>query len=212
MRRGFFIVLVGIDGAGGETLSANIASKCSQNDIPCLQLKYPDYTSPWGQIIRTYLRGTLNITPDLLFLTYVTDQLKDQNLIKTFKQQGGIVVCDRYVTSAIAYESALNFPYTKAVQLAEVLQFEKPDFVVCLDIPPEISAQRKRQEKGKLDVHEANSELLAKVRRVYRTMAKTHLFGEWIMIDATNTPEEICEQVWEKVFEKISSNKGNVEL
>lgn len=199
MRRGVFIVVEGIDGAGGETLSNNIVQKCNQQNIPCLKLKYPDYTSPWGQIIRDYLKGTLEMPPVLLFLTYASDQLKDQNRIDTFRQQGGIVVCDRYVTSAIAYESTLGFSYTKAVQLAQLLQFERPNFVFYLDISPDVSIQRKRQEKGKLDIHEADVELLANVRKVYQTMSETNILGKWITIDATKTPEEIFKRAWEKI-------------
>lgn len=202
MARGVFVVVEGIDGAGGETLSNKIVHKCNQQSIPCLKLKYPDYTSPWGKIIRDYLRGTLKISPVLLFLTYASDQLKDQKRIETFRQQGGIVVCDRYVTSAIAYESTLGYSYTKVVQLAHLLQFENPDFVFYLDISPDVSIQRKRQEKGKLDIHEADIELLANVRKVYQTMSESNILGEWITIDATKTPEEIFKRAWEKISKK----------
>ncbi len=202
MNRGVFIVVEGIDGAGGETLSNNIVHKCKQQSIPCLKLKYPDYTSPWGQIIRNYLIGTLKMSPVLLFLTNASDQLKDQKRIESFRQQGGIVVCDRYVTSAIAYESTLGFSYTKAVQLVHLLQFERPDFVFYLDISPNVSIKRKRQEKGKLDIHEADIELLANVRKVYQTMSETNILGEWITIDATKTPEEIFKSAWEIISKK----------
>jgi len=210
MDHGVFIVLEGIDGAGGETLSNNIARKCTQQGIPCLQLKYPDIPSrsPWGGIIKAYLRGELKISPDVLFLTYAADQLKDQQRIRAFKQKGGIVVCDRYVTSAIAYESALGFSYAKAIQLAETLEFEKPDFVVYLDIPPEVSETRKRQEKGRLDIHEANVDLLTRVRKVYKNMGENNILGVWITIDATKTPEEICERVWEKILERMRGTGG----
>ncbi|MFQ6125895.1 MAG: dTMP kinase [Candidatus Heimdallarchaeota archaeon] len=202
MNHGVFIVVEGIDGAGGETLSNNIVHKCNQRRIPCLKLKYPDYTSPWGKIIKDYLRGTLKLSPVLLFLTYASDQLKDQKRIETFRQQGGIVICDRYVTSAIAYESSLGVPYTKAVQLAQLLQFERPNFIFYLDISPDVSIQRKRQEKGKLDIHETNFELLTNVRKTYQTMSETNILGEWISIDATKTPEEIFKRAWEKIITK----------
>ena len=55
MDNGRFIVLEGLDGAGGETLSDNLVRKCTQQVIPCLKLKYPDYASPWGEILKTYL-------------------------------------------------------------------------------------------------------------------------------------------------------------
>ena len=65
MNNGLFIVLEGLDGAGGETLSENLVRMCNQQDIPCLKLKYPDYTSPWGEILKIYLAGKLKIPPEL---------------------------------------------------------------------------------------------------------------------------------------------------
>ena len=137
-----------------------------------------------------------------MFLTYATDQLKDQKRIRVFKQKGGIVVCDRYVTSAIAYESALGMSYETAIQLAEILEFENPDLIIYLDIPPEISEIRKQQEKGSLDIHESNTDLLTRVRRVYKTMSETNILGVWTTIDATKPPEEIFECVWGTILEK----------
>ena len=204
MEQGVFIAIEGLDGAGGETLLRNIVKECNQGGIPCLQQKYPDYTSPWGKIIRTYLKGKIKIDPTILFLTNASDQLKDQNKIRNFIQKGGIVVCDRYITSAIAYESALGMPYPMALKLTETLKFEKPDLVVYLDVSPEVSGSRKQQEKGSLDIHEANSDLLTQVRKVYKEMSSTNILGKWITIDATMTPEEISNQVWDAIIEKRS--------
>ncbi len=201
MTGGVFIVLEGIDGAGGETLAENIINKCTQEQIPCLRIRYPDYNSPWGEIIHSYLEGDLEISPKVLFLTYAADQLKDQKRIQECKQQGGIVVCDRYVTSAIAYESVLGLSYDKAVQLAETLEYEQPEFIVYLDISPEESAKRKQHEKGELDIHEADLELLTRVRQVYQTMANTNILGKWFKFDGTKSRIEIFQFVWEKILE-----------
>ena len=204
MEQGVFIVIEGLDGAGGETLLRNIVKECNQGGIPCLQQKYPDYTSPWGKIIRTYLKGEIQVEPTILFLTNAADQLKDQNKLRKFIQKGGIVVYDRYITSAIAYESALGMPYPMALKLTETLEFEKPDLIIYLDVSPEVSESRKQQEKGCLDIHEANSELLTQVRQVYKDMSRTKILGKWITIDATMTPEEISKQVWDAIIEKRS--------
>lgn len=201
MGNGLFIVLEGLDGAGGETLSENLVRKCNQQDIPCLKLKYPDYTSPWGEILKVYLDGKLKIPPEPLFLTYAADQLKDQTKIQEFRQTG-LVICDRYVTSAIAYESVLGVAYDKAVHISEILDFEPPDLIVYLDISPEVSIQRKHQEKGELDIHEADTLFLAEVRDVYKKMSYSNILGPWITIDATKTPEEILEMVWKILLEK----------
>jgi len=201
MTHGLFIVLEGLDGAGGETLSENLVRKCDQHDIPYLKLKYPDYASPWGEILRVYLDGDLKIPPESLYLTYAADQLKDQTKIRDFRQTG-IVICDRYVTSAIAYESVLGVSYDIAISLSEILGFERPDLIVYLDISPEVSIQRKHQEIGELDIHEANTTFLAEVRGVYNKMSKSNILGPWITIDATKTPEEILETVWKTLLEK----------
>lgn len=206
MGNGLFIILEGLDGAGGETLSANLVRKCHQQDISCLKLKYPDYASPWGEILQEYLDGELKIPPEPLFLTYAADQLKDQAKIQEFRQKG-LVICDRYVTSAIAYESVLGVTYEKAIQLSEILSFETPDLIIYLDISPEVSIQRKQKEKGELDIHEADTTFLAEVREVYKKMSENNVLGPWLTIDATNPPEAILEMVWKILFEKKKQNR-----
>jgi dTMP kinase len=207
MNNGLFIVLEGLDGAGGETLSENLVKKCKEQDISCLKLKYPDYTSPWGAILHEYLDGELRIPPEPLFLTYAADQLKDQAKIQEFRQTG-LVICDRYVTSAIAYESVLGVAYDKAIHLSEILSFEPPDLIIYLDISPEVSIQRKHQEKGELDIHEENTTFLAEVREIYKKMSENNVLGPWIIIDGTKTPEAILETAWKILLEKKQNKQG----
>jgi len=62
-----------------------------------------------------------------------------------------------------------------------------------------VPASFARKSRGR-DVHEKNRQLLAKVRRTYRKLAKK--LG-WKIVDATRPVEEVHEAVWGLVRKKF---------
>jgi thymidylate kinase len=54
---GKFIVIEGIDGAGGETQSKLLFEYLSSRKIPCERMLYPDYGNSIGKFIHDYLHG-----------------------------------------------------------------------------------------------------------------------------------------------------------
>lgn len=200
--KGKFIVLEGLDGAGGSTQIAKLHAFLLKKGLDVERLSYPDYSSPIGQMLLKMLRDKefrskgVNFTPALQFLLFAADMVKDSERIADWIERGKTVIADRYFTSTLAYQSAMGFPVKRGLEFAEMFRLPRPDMIIYLKIRPETSGTRKRQE-GSLDWFEEDGKFLSKVAEEYDHLAKGGIFGEWKVVDAEKGIEEVARKVAE---------------
>ena len=127
---GKFIVIEGIDGAGGETQSSLLADVFRKTGLKVEKITYPDYEGPMGKVIHDFLHYQHEFSPEVQFLLYFTDFLKDKEKIENCLKEGRVVVSDRYFTSTIAYQCQKGFSLERALELAQNFQLPKPDLVL----------------------------------------------------------------------------------
>ena len=192
---GRLIVIEGIDGAGSETQSRMLVELLRGSGVPCMHLDYPEYDKPIGSFINNYLQNDVNIPVDVKFILYCADFLKDRERILDALAEGKIVVACRYVTSALAYQVAEGLNAEKALAFVDLMEFPVPDLAVWLKIRPETSAKRKMKEKGSLDRHEYDLQLLAKVSARYDEMACEGVFCRWAVVDGEKPVGKVFEGV-----------------
>ncbi len=174
------VVLEGPDGGGKTTLCAHLARKGAKT------FKYP--TKKFS-ILTDYLEGRVSLSPKSLFLLFLADIADEQRLL-----EGDFVLLDRYVFSTIAYEVD-GISYEEGKQIVEAVGFKKPDLVILLDVPPEVSLERKRKQKA-LDRYEKDTNYLEKVRANFLSLYKERfLTPNWHKINATKPWEEVVEEV-----------------
>ena len=102
-------------------------------------------------------------------------------------QDGGVVVCDRYLASSVAYgeAQALDPDWLLTVQK----HLPQPSLTVLLDIPPDASLQRKQRDR---DRYEQDLALLARVRDSYiRQSAAPH----WVRMDGLQPKDAVTADV-----------------
>ncbi len=192
---GRLIAIEGIDGAGGETQSNLLLKFLKEKGIPAVKLTYPDYSGPIGKLIHEYLHKKFELSTEIQFLLYSSDYAKDQEKIKKLLDEGKTVVCDRYFTSALAYQGLRGFPLEKALKFAEMFGIRNPDIIIFLRISPEISIKRKYGEKKSLDRNESNKEFLGRVSRFYDSLIEKQVFGKWVVLDGEKSKEEVFEGI-----------------
>ena len=193
--KGKFIVIEGIDGAGGETQSKLLFEYLKTKGIPTERLSYPDYNGPAGKFIDEYLHSKHELSTDLLVMLHAMDRLKDKGKINQFVSEGKIVVADRWFTSTLAYQSVQGFPLEKMLKLAEILEIPRPDMVVYLRISAETSMKRKFGEKGSLDRMERDRHFLENVVDSYDRLSTGNVFSKWTTIDGNLAREKISEEI-----------------
>ncbi len=194
-RAGKFIIIEGIDGAGGGTQSELLFSFFKKEKAHVKKLSYPDYSGPIGDLIHQFLHKKYDFSPENQFLLYFSDFLKDKESIKKWKKEGKIIISDRYFTSTLAYQGLRGFPIKKALNMAKLFGLPRPDLIIYLNISPQTSIKRKYKEKRKLDRNEADREFLERLTKFYRYLARNNIFGKWVIIDGEKPIKKVFAQI-----------------
>jgi len=192
---GKLIVIEGIDGAGGETQSKLLLEYLRSRKISAERIYYPDYGNSIGRFIHDYLHKKHDLTPDMQFLLYSTDMVKDRGKILGWLARGRTVIADRYFTSTMAYQGLGGIPVENALKFAEIFSLPKPDFIFYLKTSPETSMKRKKGEKRDLDRNERDLRLLENVSKSYEELAKNQVWASWFVIDGEKSIEEVFGQI-----------------
>ena len=184
------IVLEGLDGAGKSTQLKMVTSYFTSLDRKVDYLHFPRYTAPiYGELIAKFLRGDFGaidqVHPQLVALLFAEDRRDAASLIRSWVNQGHVVILDRYVYSNIAFQCAkLADPQESAALRDWILDLEfgrygipRPTLNLFLDVPVEFVDTKLRQGRrggdrryleGKADIHEADIEFQMRVRDLYR--------------------------------------------
>jgi len=200
-----FLVIEGIDGAGGSTQSRILKKFLEEKNFKVELISYPDYSNSIGKVVRKFLNKEFEISAEAQFFLYALDMVKDREKILKNLKEGKIVLADRYIFSTLAYQCfAKKFSFKKGLKLIEIFELPKPDLVFLLDIKPETSIRRKMKENNKLDRHEEGLKLLEKVRKGYLKLAKENVFSkEWVILNGENKIEEVSKEIREIVSKRL---------
>ncbi len=201
--QGKFIVFEGITGSGKRTHLELLAEKLKQKGKDVVILTFPDYES---EIARLTKKADLDpFTQSLLF---AADRSRHQERIKKFKEEGKIILADRYCYSNFAYQSVKGIPLEWLIEIEK--HTVKPDFVFLIDVPVEISVKRVMQSSIEdftkqeiISRLEKEKESLEKIREVYVKLAKTDKEAKWIIIDGSKEMNEIQEEIWKIVSKEL---------
>ena len=193
--KGKIIVFEGIDGAGGETQSKMLCDYLKSIGKPVEKFHYPDYFSPMGKLIKDFLYKRFELKPEVQFLMFFADFLKDSEKVKQLVDSGKTVIMDRYLTTTLAYQSLYGFSLKKALQIATLFDLRQPDIIIYLKISPETSYKRKLKEKSILDRHELDRAFQGKICKIYEKLIKGNVFGKWVVIDGEKSKEEVFAEV-----------------
>ena len=200
MKKGYFISVEGIDGAGKRTLTSFIKSFLESKEFNVIQLEYPDYSSIWGKIIDDYLHNKIEISIDEQFFLYFIDILKDQDKLIELLNKNTCIISDRYFSSTLAFQCAKNFNYQKALSIIKITDIIIPDLTIFIKISPEIALKRKMIQKGFIDRHEKDIELLTNVDHFYeKLMEEGVLSKKWVKIDG-NQDKKLIENIIKEII------------
>jgi dTMP kinase len=121
-----FIVIEGVDRIGKSTQCKMLAERLPNVFL----MSSPDRTLHTGRLIDAFLRKEINLAPDVIQLLFAANRREQQATIRAKLDEGKIVVCDRYIYSAIAYGVAtgLDPKWCKKIDSALI----EPDIVFYL--------------------------------------------------------------------------------
>ena len=198
MDKGFFITLEGCEGSGKSTQLKKLQDYLTQSGKSFVFTREPGGTPIAEQIRKVILDGNntemTDETEALLYSAARVQHIKEK--IIPSKNQGKIVLCDRYIDSSFAYQAyarGLGMDFVKGVNRYAVENC-MPDLTFFFDITPEDAFARKGGADKDDRLEQSGLEFHKKVYDGYKELAKE--YPERIaVINANRTPDEIFSEV-----------------
>lgn len=184
---GHLIAFEGLDQSGKQTQAERLVAALQDRGTHVELLTFPDYGTAIGAEIGRALRGEREYAADVMQLLYIANRYEHRPHISSTIERGGIIVCDRYLASSIAYGEAQGLDPEWLTSLQEYLP--QPSLTVLLDIPPDASLRRKQIAR---DRYERDLALLDRVRASYLRQASQRT---WQLIDGTRDKDEVTGAV-----------------
>ena len=203
--KGKFIVIEGIDGCGKTTQISEISSWLPNSGLMKKKSKLITTREPGGSLLGKKLRRLIldnnkdnkpsSLAELLLYSADRAEHVSNENW----------VISDRFADSTLAYQGygrKLNLDTIKNIE-SIVCQGESPDLTIFLEISPEESIFRRKNEVP--DRMEAEGiKFLEKVNEGFKIIAKEK---NWKVISASQNIKTISNQIKETLLNNFSNNK-----
>ena len=185
-----FITFEGPEGSGKTTQIQLLAAWLREQGQTVLATREPGGTVI-GDRVRAILLDSdhreMQAQTEILLFSAARAQIVGQ-IIRPHLARGGVVLCDRFADSTLAYQG-----YGRQLDLATLRLITafatgglQPDLTFCLDLPVDVGLQRKAAGAGE-EWNRMEQETLAfhgRVHRGYLTLAQAEP-ARWRVLDAT---------------------------
>jgi len=201
-----FITFEGGEGCGKSTQARLLYQRLSKLAIPAV-LTYEPGGTPFGKRLGRWLKWSNDKEISPLTELLLFNAARAESVIKIIipgLKDGKTVISDRYADSTTVYQGygrGLDLEMVRYVNNVATSSL-KPDLTILLDSPIEAGLARKkvanqdRFEREELSFHQ-------RVRDGYLKLAVSEP-ERWLVVDATQSKEQIAEIIWHKVSRLLS--------
>lgn len=201
-----FITFEGSEGSGKTSQIESLGGFLCQSGYDVLTTREPGGTGI-GEQIRAVLSNLENTAmqprTEILLFQASRAQLVEE-VIQPHLRKGGVVLCDRYADSTLAYQ---GYGYQLELEpLRALISFAtgglKPDLTLFLDVEVEEGLRRRASggELNRLDTYELD--FYKRVRQGYMQLISEEPH-RWVMIDAGGPPDQVQAAIRRVVLERL---------
>lgn len=193
-----FITFEGVEGAGKTTQIRLLTERLRQAGRADILTTREPGDGPLGTELRRlalHPPDGISVAPRAELLIMLADRAQHVALvIRPHLESGGIVVCDRYADSSVAYQG-----YGRGLDIDEIKRLNTwatdgllPDSTVLLDLDPAIGLARQNERNV---MEEQSLAFHARVRAGFLALAEAAP-AQWRIVDAARPPEAVHADIW----------------
>ncbi len=224
MKGKLIIIEAGSDASGKATQAKKLFGRMKSDGYKIKKVEYPNYKSSSSALVKMYLNGEFGCRPEDVnayaastffavdrYASYVKEW-------KSFYENGGIVLSDRYTTSNMVHQASKIDDETERDTYLDWLwdlEFVKmglpvPDMVVFLDVPIIITNDLISNRSNKItggsmkDIHERDRKYLGKT---YLNACRIAEKYGWKRIECiSDSCLRSIEDIHDDIYDYISKN------
>jgi dTMP kinase len=167
MKRGFLIVLEGIDGSGKTTQARSLRRRLASRGFSTVFFREPS-KGKWGREIRKKAKFSDSLTPEEELDLFIKDRRENVTVnLRPALAAGKVIILDRYYFSTIAYQGAKGIDKNRIRRMNERFAIP-PDLVFIMDIEAGKGLSRIENRKRKDELFE-REDYLSRVRGNFRS-------------------------------------------
>lgn len=194
----FFVSIEGPDGSGKTTQARLLADHLREAGHDVQLAREPGGTAI-GDQIRQVLFALENkgMSPETEFLLFSASRAQlVREVLRPHLARGGLVVCDRFADSSLAYQGyghGLDLEMVRAVTRLATGGL-KPDLTALLDLPAERGLARRRDGGRWNRLDDYDLAFHQRVRQAFLELAAAEP-ERWITLDASPAPEDVQREL-----------------
>ncbi len=216
-----FIVIDWLDGSGKGTQTKLIVAELEKVWKKVLLLDYPRYGNTAAYFVEKYLNGDYgaNISAKRASLFYALDRFDDLHDSKDTFSDYDYIISNRYVSASMIHQAGKIKDDTKRIEFLdwlseleyEILWIPKPDKVLFLDVPPEVSQRmvETKQDREYIkdgsnkDIHEADDNHMSDAYQAALQVVK-HFSDTWEAVPCCKDGNILpVDTITQKILTKI---------
>ncbi len=190
-KRGKFITLEGMDGAGKSTHIPTIIAALKARGIEVVSTREPGGTRLGEQLRALLLHDAMHAETETLLMFAARREHIDTVIAPALKR-GAYVLSDRFTDATYAYQCG-----AKGVSASKIKQLEKwvqgklqPDLTLLFDVPVEISMKRLASAREPDKFEREDAKFFEKLRSAYLTRAEENP-ARFCVIDANQALDKV---------------------
>ncbi len=194
----FFITLEGPEGGGKSTQTKRLVGNLRAQGHEVLLTREPGGTEIGDQIRKVIMSlENKSMSPEAEFLLFSASRAQlVRELIQPHLERGGMVVCDRFFHSSLAYQGyghELDLELLRTIS-GFVTGGLIPDLTFLLDLTSELGLERRKRDGRWNRLDDYDLAFHERVREGYLHLADADP-GRWTWIDAAQSEDQIQEQI-----------------
>ena len=214
-KKGLLIAFEGIDGTGKTTIAQMLKERLEALGQSVVMFKEPTNETEAGKKIRaSYLEGRASLDIELQWFIEDREWNVTTNILPALAENK-IVFLDRYFFSTACYQGVRkNNDWFSILELNRK-KFPEPDLTIIFDLDVQLAVKRIMRERSNANTFEGMQNL-RDVRALFLEIFQLDTIGNYLLINAEKSIEEILELLFAKLLElldkdplKESSSKEN---